>query len=278
MVVLCSAAMPLGCGRARGSAPEPPGDAAFERGARVVIERAAGEFFEARVLARAAGRLEVQQSEGGSFDVAEAEAYSLSLARRALAEGDVGVCNVEGSLWVACRVVSVQGERIEVDDLEARRWSLTRSSLLDPSEFTAMNVRRRFQRSDARRAFELELKQAGPPRAPGSWRPAAGERVLGVRERAWYSGRVREVDDDVVFVEWAADGRQVELAAEWVVPEPPYDFEPRRGQYALARPAAPASPWEAVRVLAVVAEDSVRGQDASGEKRELSLRDVVPLD
>jgi hypothetical protein len=99
---------------------------------------------------------------------------------------------------------------------------------------------------------------------------------LGYQGSAWYSATIHEIDDDAWHVRWRGDGRITELRRTHVVPEPPYQPPPARGDFGLLRPARLAQPWQPVRVLASNPEGLVVvGVD--GQRRSAEPRDIVPL-
>ena len=85
-----------------------------------------------------------------------------------------------------------------------------------------------------------------------------------------------EIEDDGVRVRWQADRRVAKLPAQHVVPAPPYEPPPRRGQYALLRPVSLAQPWEPVRVVGATG-DLLVVKDSGGNQRSVQLRNLVPL-
>ena len=247
------------------------------RGDRVVVEQSAAEFFEGQVVRVEGSRLRVQTTdEGESVDVAVADAYRLPPTAHEFAVGDLAICGMTPMRWRACRVERVSADALAIRDAEGREVRLPRNRVLGPTKLTELNLRRHFDRVDKRRAFAQAVERAGMPRAPRGWRPAPHERVLGYQGSAWYSASIHEIEDDALHVRWQSDGRVTELTRPHVVPEPPYQPPPTRGDFGLLRPTRPAQPWQPVRVVASNPEGLVVvGVD--GQRRSAELRDVVPL-
>jgi hypothetical protein len=242
-----------------------------------VVEQSAAEFFEGQVVGVEANRLRVQTAdEEESVDVAPDDAYRLPPAAHEFAVGDFAICGTSPMRWRACRVETVSADALVVRDSAGKESRLPRGRVLDPTKLTELNLRRYFDRVEKRRAFARAVGGAGMPRAPRGWRPSPHERVLGYQGKAWYSASIHEIEDDALHVRWRSDGRVTELTKPHVVPEPPYQPPPARGDFGLLRPTRPAQPWQPVRVVASNPEGLVViGVD--GHRRPAELRDVVPL-
>jgi hypothetical protein len=247
------------------------------RGDRVVVEAAAARFFEAQVLEVKGDQLRVQSAElRESVLVSASDVYRLPAPSREVHPGDPAICNATAGTWVACQVLAVDAHGIDVQLLEGDRRRLDRTVVLAPTDLTAMNLRRSFERSSARAAFRTAVMRAGRPHAPAGWKPSPRQRVLGLRDPVWYSATIHEIDDDQIFVRWDVDGRISELGPSDVAPEPPYEPPPAHGQYVLVRPPASGQPWKPVRIESVDADVWVV-VDVDGERRTVAARDLVPL-
>lgn len=274
----------LACGRSEAVSHSNPPPPLAQRGEHVVVEEGAGEFFEATVLGCTAKGLRVQRLDGTETEeLSQSEVYRLGVPAAPLGEGPLGVgevaiCNLKPNRWGPCRVVRVTDQNIVVATLEADELELPRPQVLKPTELTALSLKRRFVRAEEKRDFLQALHRVGSPRAPASWQPATHQRVVALREQQWFSARVREVDDETLFIDWLDTGRPAEISRSQVIPEPPYDFVPRRGAFALVRPSAPSAPWSGVRIVNTVTEDSVRISDETGNKRTVAPRDLIPID
>ncbi len=247
------------------------------RGERVVVEQSAAEFFEGQVVGVEDNRLRVQTAdEEESVDVATADAYRLPPADRDFAVGDVAICGMAPARWRACRVQTLSADTLVVEGADGKQSRLPRARVLNPTKLTELNLRRHFDRVEKRRAFARAVERAGMPRPPEGWRPSPHERVLGYQGSAWYSASIHEIEDDALHVRWQPDGRVTELTRPHVVPEPPYQPLPAKGDFGLLRPKRPAQPWQPVRVVASSPEGFiVVGVD--GQRRPAEPRDVVPL-
>src|ERR1700742_428260 len=97
-------AIAVACHR-EGPAPLPHGTT-FVRGDLVVVEKAAAEFFEARVLSVNGASLKVQTSaEGEPVVVARSDAYRIERAAQPFAANAAAICRTAPARWEPCRVV-----------------------------------------------------------------------------------------------------------------------------------------------------------------------------
>jgi hypothetical protein len=265
------------CQRREPEGIAPPGEALPERGETVVVEKTAAQFVTGRVIARQGDTLRVQGAgDGPSIAARAAEVYRLP-SRFSAHPGDLAICGLGSDRWVGCRIESVSTGQLVVTDVDEHGHRVSPADVLAPNELTGLNLQRYFARATERRRFLREAEQAGVPRPPAEWRPRPHERVLGARAGRWYSGKLREVGSERVYVVWQADERVAELGRAELVPEPPYEFSPHRGSFVLARPLSPADPWERVRVEAVLSSERLQVVNVNEERRDLSVGDVIPL-
>ena len=274
-LVLLASACDLGGSRARADAAHDDGSTAvFVRGDRVVVEAEAAEFFEARVLEVTADRAKVQLLGGDSRSVAQSDMYRIDVPA-APKPGQLGICRVAPSEWLACRVLTV-GSDLEVSVVGKGPKHLAPSEIIAPTSVTELNIRRQFERSKDREGLTHDLSLAGAPRAPDAWKPNPREQVLARIEHAWFSGSVIELGKRELRIQLSQGSRSTELPRADVIPAPPYLPPPRRGEFALARPFSPSDAWVAVRVESAV-ESEIVVRDATGARRSLTPADLVPL-
>lgn len=267
-----------GCrGRAEGSAHA--SDArALGRGDLVVVERAAAEFFQGRVLSVNGGSLKVQTTEDGEpVVVASSDAYRVPPSPHAFVAGDPAICRESEARWVACRVQRTVGDTLEMD-LGAKEGRVVEAEhVLAPNPVTLLNLKRYFEAVESRLRFEETARAAGDPARPPGWLPEPGEPVIARRDGDWYSARVLQaLEHRGVRVVWESDEHPESLAADAVVPAPPGQRLAARGEFAMIRPKAPAMPWERVRVDATGPDEAVVvGID--GQRRRVGIRRLIPL-
>lgn len=247
------------------------------RGARVVVEETAAEFFEGRVLSATHDTLRVQTTTGGDTrHVAVEDAYLLPAPPHVYQTGDLAICRASTGHWVACRVERIAGGNLDAVDADSNSLHLHAGDLLAPTPVTLMNLRQRFKRERERADFLLSVRRAGRPIKPSSWHVTPHERILAQRGDQWYAADVHEIDDDTLHVIWRSDGRESEVPASQVVPEPPTDAMVRSGDFVLARPANLGAAWEPWRVTAA-ADDAYQLVDIDGTRRTVGPRDLLPL-
>lgn len=271
-----------------------------ERGDQVLVEAAAGEFFQGRVLSRAlvkgTPRLKVQRSDGELARADEADVYRLAPAHAAsagsfaadrrpagappgLAVDALAICRRSDPPgdWVGCRVVTaLAAAKFEVEDYAGERFIADTSSIALPSELTRMNLEQRFQTADKGLRFERAARAAGDPEPTPGWVPGLRERVIAKLGDQWFSAYiVRFYADGSYRVEWVTNRRESDVERRFVISEPPYAAPAHSGGFALRRPSALSRPWLRVKVVAVRPELLV--SDATGEQHPATLRELVPI-
>jgi len=241
----------------------------------VVVESAAADFFEARVLEVTADRVRVQVlASGDTRKVALGDVYRLDAAR-ALAVGEPGICKLDKE-WCACRVVTVSKGELEVETADGDKSKISAAQVIAPTAVTVLNIERRFTRARERREFTAALRAAGRPRAPSGWKASPQEAVIARTDDGWYAATVFELGKTEHRVRWKGSGRISDVGVHDVVPLSHTTLAVKRGEFALARPLSPASPWQPVQ-LESVADNDVVGRDADGVRRTIALEDLVPV-
>jgi len=247
-----------------------------ERGERVVVEPAAAEFFEARVLELQGDRVRVQMAANGDTKlVALSDVYRLRPPTRNFSRGDFVICKPSGSTWSACRVESSESG-LTITNAEGKEGRVAPTDAIAPSAVTELNIRRRFDRAEERAEFERGLVRAGSPVAPAGWKPGPSERVLARLEAGWFAGSIHELGKKEVRVAWQGNDRITDVAITELVPAPPYSVQFHKGDYALVRPLAPSGAWQPMRIEST-AENEVVLRDAAANKRSVAPSDLVPL-
>jgi hypothetical protein len=247
------------------------------RGDSVVVERAAADFFEGRILSATESRLKVQMaSEGDPVDVARSDAYRLPVPLHDFHASDPAICRTADATWSACRVTGV-GDPRTVTLLSGEVRSLRAGDVLAPTEVTALGIRRAFDVADTRRRFVDQAERAGEPARPHGWTPGRKEPVLARRELGWYAAHsLGAGPDGGVVVSWDSEDIPVAIPGGHVVPVPPFEHTFVVGEFVLTRPASMSEAWEVVRITGVGADEaSVVGQ--TGESRRAPLNQLVPL-
>lgn len=250
----------------------------LKRGDIVVVERAAAEFFEARVLSVGKESLNVQTStEGDPIVVAASDAYRVGQGAHAFAKGAAAICRSGPSKWEACRVVTPGTDAVDVELSNGESRSLGAGELLPPGPVTVLDIERHFEVLAARKQFAATALAAGQPRRPNGWTPAPREPVLARKGTEWYPAHAAQLlSDGGESVVWESNGGTEPLPGGYVVPVPPFEHTFSRGDYALCRPATPGGAWERVNVE-TVGEGTVVIVGASGERRRVDAHSLVPL-
>ncbi len=271
------AALAVGCRTERASKPlgtSPP----LARGDRVVVERAAADFFEARVLSVSKETLKVQTStEGDPVVVASSDAYPVRVSPHSFGPGEAAICRSAPSTWEACRIVKSGTPSLVVELATGEERSLDRDALLVPGPVTVLGIERHFEILDTRQRFAKTARAAGNPRRPGGWTPAPHEPVLARKGSEWYLAHAAQLlADGGENVVWDGTNRSEPLPGAYVVPAPPFEHTFARGDFALSRPSTPGAAWERVSIEAI-GPDGAMIVGASGERRRVDGRTLVPL-
>jgi hypothetical protein len=267
----------LACGK-REPAPNPTVHQSYARGDRVVVEQAAAEFFEGRVLAVTGDHLRVQAAgENDSLNVAASDVYRLPPEPRELSAGALAICG-RGDAWLPCRTQKVNGATVTASIASGEAFDLPREQLLLPSPLTELNLKRHFERSEAQRSFERDALHAGEPHPDPSWHPSLRERLLIKSGPDWFTGYVRELGDDSATVALNAGQRSLTVPFSALAPEPPTSVvgDLRRGDFVLFRPETASAPWARWQIRAVN-DVEIKLIDSGGALKSASVRDVVLL-
>jgi hypothetical protein len=248
------------------------------RGDTVIVERAAAEFFEARVLSVSGSSLKVQTSaEGEPLVVASGDAYRVGKPTVAYAAGAAAICKVARTRWEACRVVRANAASVDVELGSGENSTLDPVAVVLPGPVTVLNIERQFELLGARQRFARAALAAGHPRRPSGWNPEPREPLLARKDSDWYSAHAAELlADGGERVVWEGSARGEALPASYVVPIPPYEHTFTRGDFALVHPATAGQAWERVRIEGLGPDEAVI-VGADGQRRRLQARGLVPL-
>jgi hypothetical protein len=254
-------------------APPPLG-----RGDTVIVERAAAEFFEARVLSVSGSSLKVQTSaEGEPLVVASSDAYRVGRPSEAYAPGAAAICKVDRARWEACRVEHASNASVDVELGSGDKRTLDSVSVVLPGPVTVLNIEHQFELLGARQRFARAALAAGHPRRPSRWNPEPREPLLARRNSEWYSAHAAELlADGGERVVWEGSARGEALPGSYVVPVPPFEHTFARGDFALVRPATVGLAWERVRIEGLGPDEALI-VGADGQRRRVQARGLVPL-
>ncbi|HVU02112.1 MAG TPA: hypothetical protein VHE30_10180 [Polyangiaceae bacterium] len=269
----------LSPGACRRAEPAPGlGPVKLERGDVVVVERAAAEFFQGRVLSVTDTTLKVQTSEDGEpVVVARSDAYRVPPSAHAFSANEPAICATKAGHWEPCKAKGMDGGDVVVDLDTGEERHLPSNAVIAPSAVTALDIERHFETVEARLRFASEAKNAGVPPRPSGWLPEKREPVIARHGAEWYSAHVAEaLPDSGVRVIWDGEERTEALSLDQVVPAPPVSRAPVRGEFALSRPRSPAEPWERVKIEAIGPSEAV-AVGIDGSRRRLDVRNLVPL-
>lgn len=250
----------------------------YARGDRVLVELAAAQFFEGRVLAAEAERLRVQAiGSNDAVKVVASDVYRLPPTRRDLTPNLLAVCGRE-KIWEPCRLLSVAGSVVHATDAAGAEFELAFDQVLVPSALTELNLKRYFERVESELLFARSARRAGEPRVEPGWHPALHERLLVKVAAEWFTGYVREIGEEQAEVALNRAERSATVSLAALAAEPPSSFvnDLRRGDFVLVRPRAPADPWLRWQIRAVN-DKELQLADAAGVLKSVSMREVVPL-
>jgi len=261
----------------RRTEPRPSKPASLARGDLVVVEQTAADFFEGRVLSVESSTLKLQRSDSGEvIQVGQADVYRLGVARWQAPPDSLGICELEPHRWQSCKVLRAEPNGFVVADTARIEHHLEPSRILEPTGLSAMNIRRRFDESGRRRAFEGAVSSAGQPRRVTGWTVAPHRLVLAERDGKWQGARVVEVDDERVTVRWDGQKELTDLPRSAVMPQPPACGLPAHGDRALRRPGGFGAPWKPVLVVGVDGAE-VTIEDIDRKRFVVDLRELCPL-
>lgn len=258
--------------------PTPAANAAVTRGARVVVEVEAAQFFEARVLGVDKNRVKLERNAGAEpLIVSLGDVYRVPSDTPLRQSGQYGICHFEAR-WRGCRVEALSPPELVVHLLDGNSEKLAPVNTISASPSTELNLRRAFSRAREQAAFKSEAARAGLPVAPEGFRPSTGLRVVAHRlDDSWQSGIVRSVGKEGVVVSFSPDDVQETLGSVRLLPDPTPPSALSHLDFVLLRPASPAEPWRVGRVIAAV-DRSVRVAGVDGVERSVNFRDVLRLE
>lgn len=249
------------------------------------MERRAAEFEEARVLRVEPNAVRVQSSGDGRISQLRAsEIYRLnrSTAHSLDHRGGYRICGQQNHLWVACRLeqttssLAAQESELFARNADGKQLKVKKDRILEPTDFTRLNIETLFTRAERQNAFRLELLQAGRPRAFEGWSAKPREKVIARNGQGWYSARIFEIEKHSLRVKWLRNNRVQRLAKSDVIPEPPYPARLHPGSFALMRPTARSEAWPFVKLVRV-SDEMATVLTPEQEQQEVSRKDLVPL-
>lgn len=247
-------------------------------GDTVLVESAKATFFEGTIVSRKRDTVRVQPKPAG--DAAErpvSDVYRIGGPAPKLDAGAYAICRAAPLKWRACRIDANEAEVVVAYDADANELRVPQGDVLAPTAVTELNVRQALERGAKRRAFREGAERAGGPKAPVGYRPRPGELVIARRDGVWVGARVKELRKKLVKIVWEGDKQPVELAREELLPQPPVAYAPVAGAYVLVRPPAGVRAWTVGRIESIAA-GAIAVSDELGEKRSVTLRDVLPLE
>ncbi|MEO8902690.1 MAG: hypothetical protein ABI488_11725 [Polyangiaceae bacterium] len=260
------------------AAGKPTVHEAYARGDRVVVEQAAAEFFEGRVLGVAGDQLRVQASGGNdSLNIEPSDVYRLPPEARELVVNALVICG-RAEAWQPCRVQKVAAGTVTASAATGEAFELPRERVLVPTALTELNLKRYFARKESELSFARSALLAGNPRPEQGWHASLHERVLVQLDGDWFTGYVHELGDDGAVVTLGAGQRRATVPMGALAPGPPslFTVELRHGDFVLLRPETASDPWARWQVLRVDGTE-IKLVDASGALHSASVRDIVPL-
>ncbi|MEO7034860.1 MAG: hypothetical protein ABI548_13205 [Polyangiaceae bacterium] len=259
-------------------ASKPTVHEAYARGDRVVVEQAAAEFFEGRVLALAGDQLRVQASGGNdSLNVEPSDVYRLPPEARELVVNALVICG-RAEAWQPCRVQALAGGTVTASDATGEGFELPRERVLVPSALTELNLKRYFARKESELSFARSALLAGNPRPEPGWHAGLHERVLVQLGGDWFTGYVHELGEDSAVIRLGAGQRLATVPMGALAAGPPTvsTAELRHGDFVLLRPEAGSDPWARWQVLRVDGTE-IKLVDASNTLHSATVRDIVLL-
>ncbi len=244
----------------------------------MVVERAAAEFFEGRVLSVAESSLKVQTSdEGDPATVARSDAYRVPSLGHTYSRGQPAICEDGPSRWVACRVVGTESKDVLAELGTGEKRTFDDTEILTATPVTSLNIQRYFEIVVSRRRFAEAARSAGDPTRPGGWFPSPHEPVIAKQGPYWFSAHAaHSAGDGGLTIVWEGSARAETVPGAKVVPVPPFDHLFASGDFALVRPATEGGPWMKVVIDAVGPEEAVITAE-DGEQSRVSVRHLVPL-
>lgn len=275
VTLLLVVGLSVGCSR-KPEARLPPEDP-LARGDWVVVEQTAADFFEGRVLDVLDSKLKLQRSDSGEVIVVRsADVYPLRAKLWQPKLESYAICEVEPHHWLGCQVLRGKADAWIAVDPAHREHTLRQAQVLEPSGLSVMNIRRRFEESGRRQAFEGSVSKAGEPRRVAGWTIAPHRLVLAMRDGNWFGARVIEADEERVVIRWDGQKDETELARAEVMPQPPSCGIPVHGDRALRRPSGFGSPWQPVMIIGVDGAE-VKVEDIERRRSTADVGELCPL-
>lgn len=182
--------------------------------------------------------------------------------------------------WHPCRVLSVSGGKVKVEDHYGTKYELDPDRTVRPREETQKAIATYIETEIKHRAFDRAFEAAGRPARPAGWQPTVEDAVV-VHwvGSSWYGAKVIEVKKDKgkVRVDFEGD-RWSDRDVAWteVAPSPEAPAEVRVDQFVIVRPKAADERWEHNRVVAING-DSVEVINRNDVKKSVAREDLVPI-
>ena len=268
----------VACTRSTGNSQKAQ-DTTPQRGARVIVESSAAQFYEAQVMSAAGSRLKVQSRVGGDIATVQAgNVYQLPSNTNSLAPRALAICNVGDSRWVACRVSKADSAGVDLEDAQANTYHLPWAQVIAPGALTELNLKILFEKSAENRDFERDVARAGNPQTVIGWTPVSGKSALVKIADQWHIATILGERRGFARIKLAGTRREIEAPRDLVAAEPPYPLDIlRKSHFALVRPSNQTEPWRLVRL---VSSDTLECtiEDFESGRRTAPVRDVCPLD
>jgi len=268
----------VACTRSTGNSQKTQ-DATPRRGARVIVESSAAQFYEAQVMSAAGSRLKVQSRVGGDIATVQAgNIYQLPPNTKSLAARALAICNIGDSRWVACRVSKSDSAGADLEDALSNTYHLPWAQVIAPGALTELNLKRLFEKSAENRDFERDVARAGNPQILTGWTLVSGKSALVKVAGQWYTATILGERRGFARVKLMGTRHEVDAPRDLVAAEPPYPLDVlRKSRFALVRPSNQTDPWRLVRL---VSSDTLECtiEDFEFGRRTAPVRDVCPLD
>jgi hypothetical protein len=233
------------------------------------------------------GRVDMKTQVRPQKAVQSVDAYLIG-AQVDIKEGDNLVCHVVRRkvqavplpTWYPCRVLSVHGNKLRVEDHYATKYELDPERVIKPAAATQKAIGTFIETEIEHRKFDHEFERAGHPYQPVGWEPRADDKVvIHWVGSSWYSGKIVEVKKDKGKVRVDFDGdRWSDRDVAWteVAPQPIAPRDVVVDQFVILRPSAEDERWEHSKVVAVSGE-TVEVVNRNGNKTKVARIDLVPI-
>ncbi len=199
---------------------------------------------------------------------------------KAVKAGDHLVCRVHTSSWYPCKIKSVEGTVIKIEDSYGKSHNVEKAALVQPDAATQANIKDYIIKEGKRRAFDKAFEAAGKPLQPEDWKPKKGDKiVIHFVGTSWYGGTVvkNKKKKGKVRIDWEGDTwDDRDVSPDEVAPQPKKKQDVKEGQFVIVRPKSASSRWEHCKVTKVKG-DTVTVVNRDESKRKVSKKDIVPI-